>query len=448
MPVDEPSNTKFIALHNFSAEEQTDLPLEKGQLVIGHTLEDEWWVGEDPAHQGPDGEKKTGVFPANFVAEVNSEAANKCLRKLAKKDPNNKHVLAANIRAKAQPNTNSPEYLRQTTDGVDFSAHPKATASMKDLTEDLVEVKIEDEYSGNEDVDAAESEGEEDEDGESKTAQTSQEAAASAAAASETKAPVAQVKSIWRRWKPKIWMAGFKCVFAMLSFTCLAGSQFHNIRFSSLDVNGAVVTRDGVGSSAVWYIVTAVQFSIAWGILMWMFEFCLVIIFVLRERGELPDSVQIITDSQPQFFMAYDMVSLFMLSVAGFNMGATASLPGQVIKLLLETNGNCTTSTSMVNAATNMTNSTNSNSTSGTGVDNFDTAINNLNICKILILFLSFVNFVSSVSSCCSCIFYKFIIYIIICGHIIYINSFSDERFVFFFSLQQKPQTIYELGLS
>ena len=398
MPVDtEPSNTKFIALHNFSAEEQTDLPLEKGQLVIGHTLEDEWWVGEDPAHQGPDGEKKTGVFPANFVAEVNSEAANKCLRKLAKKDPNNKHVLAANIRAKEQSNTNSPEYLRQTTDGVDFSAHPKATASMKDLNEDLVEVKIEDEYSGNEDADAAESEGEDDEDGESKTAQTSQEAAASAAAASETKAPVAQVKSIWRRWKPKIWMAGFKCVFAMLSFTCLAGSQFHNIRFSSLDVNGAVVKSDGVGSSAVWYIVTAVQFSIAWGILMWMFEFCLVIVFVLRERGELPDSVQKITDSHPQFFMAYDMVSLFMLSVAGFNMGATASLPGKVIKLLLETNvddlfavaGNCngTTSTSMVNAAANMTNS---NSTSGTGVDDFDTAINNLNICKFLILFLSF----------------------------------------------------------
>lgn len=36
-------------VHQFKPENETDLPLEKGQLVIGNFVEDDWWVGEDPA---------------------------------------------------------------------------------------------------------------------------------------------------------------------------------------------------------------------------------------------------------------------------------------------------------------------------------------------------------------------------------------------------------------
>jgi hypothetical protein len=390
--------TLFIALHNFKAEEQTDLPLEKGQLVIGNFLEDDWWVGDDPAAG------TSGVFPANFVAEENSEAANKCLKKLAKKDPQNKHVLASHMRL----------------DGISAKAALKsAVATVKeeqskseeaeyanDKTDDLVEVKIEDNaFVGDEMADPADSG---DEDGESKMEQTSQEAAASAAAASVTKAPVAQVKSVWRRWKPKIWMAAIKCFFALLSFCCLAGSQFHNISFTKdVTIDGFSVQFEGEGPSAVWYIVTAVQFSIAWGILMWMFEFALVVVFVLRMRGDLPDALLNITDKHPQFFLAYDMVSLFMLSVAGFNMGAAASLPGKVIKLLLETNvddltsiANCTiaaASSTVVDAVPAASNSTTP------AVDGSMTSIDNLNICESTFFFFFFLLLVDV--SCCNIFF-------------------------------------------
>ena len=60
---------RLIAIHNFAAEQKQALELVKGQLVIGNHLEDEWWVGLDPASG------KQGVFPANFVADEGSEAA-------------------------------------------------------------------------------------------------------------------------------------------------------------------------------------------------------------------------------------------------------------------------------------------------------------------------------------------------------------------------------------
>ena len=97
-------------------------------------------------------------------------------------------------------------------------------------------------------------------------------------------------------------------------------------------------TLKGAAPDAVWYIVTAVQFSIAWGILMWIMEFVLVVLFLLRLKGELPDMLQTVTDKHPIVFLVYDVVSLFMLSVAGFNMGAAASLPPKVIQLLIQTN--------------------------------------------------------------------------------------------------------------
>ena len=78
----------FVAKHTFEAEEQQDLPLEKGQLVYGNFSEEGWWVGEDPVTG------KGGVFPANFVCKVASDYAKKVIRKLEKKDPENPRVLA------------------------------------------------------------------------------------------------------------------------------------------------------------------------------------------------------------------------------------------------------------------------------------------------------------------------------------------------------------------
>ena len=62
--------TRFIAIHTFEAQQDEDLALEKGQLVLGNFLEDDWWVGNDPASG------KAGVFPNNFVAIEGSEAYN------------------------------------------------------------------------------------------------------------------------------------------------------------------------------------------------------------------------------------------------------------------------------------------------------------------------------------------------------------------------------------
>jgi hypothetical protein len=161
---------------------------------------------------------------------------------------------------------------------------------------------------------------------------TSGQAAATLATSTST-AP-ALPKSIWHSWKMKTVLAATKCFLSLISFSCLAGGQFHNIDFINKLTDKPLA---GEASDALWYIVTAVQFSIAWCILMWMFEFAMTVAFFLRGRGELPDVVQNITDNQPLLFLVYDCLNLFMLSVAGFNMGAAASLPKNVVKLLIQT---------------------------------------------------------------------------------------------------------------
>ena len=52
--------TPLVALYNFDKKEATDLSFKKGELLIGHELEGEWWVGSNEAGE-------TGVFPVNFV---------------------------------------------------------------------------------------------------------------------------------------------------------------------------------------------------------------------------------------------------------------------------------------------------------------------------------------------------------------------------------------------
>tara|TARA_B110000090_G_scaffold203474_1_gene248113 strand:- start:105 stop:656 length:552 start_codon:yes stop_codon:yes gene_type:complete len=89
------SKTRFIAIHQFKPENETDLPLEKGQLVLGNFVEGDWWVGEDPATG------RAGVFPTAFVAIEGSEAADECLRKLSKEDKE----PDANIIISTDPNT-------------------------------------------------------------------------------------------------------------------------------------------------------------------------------------------------------------------------------------------------------------------------------------------------------------------------------------------------------
>jgi hypothetical protein len=150
----------------------------------------------------------------------------------------------------------------------------------------------------------------------------------------DTLAATALPKSIWHSWKMKTVLAATKCFLSLVSFSCLAGGQFHNIDFINKLTDKPLA---GEASDALWYIVTAVQFSIAWCILMWLSEFVMTVAFFLRGRGELPDAVQNITDNQPLLFLVYDCLNLFMLSVAGFNMGAAASLPTNVVKLLIQT---------------------------------------------------------------------------------------------------------------
>ena len=68
--------TRLIAVHNFPKEQPQDLPLVKGSLYLGSYLKDEWWVGIDPETG------QEGCFPANFVADEDSEAANKAIARV------------------------------------------------------------------------------------------------------------------------------------------------------------------------------------------------------------------------------------------------------------------------------------------------------------------------------------------------------------------------------
>ena len=54
------AETPLVALYNFDKKEENDLSFKKGELLIGHELEGDWWVGSNEAGE-------TGVFPVNFV---------------------------------------------------------------------------------------------------------------------------------------------------------------------------------------------------------------------------------------------------------------------------------------------------------------------------------------------------------------------------------------------
>jgi hypothetical protein len=349
------TKTLFLAKHTFKAEEDQDLALEKGQLVYGNYLEDAWWVGENPVTG------KEGVFPANFVVEYNSADADKVLRKLEKKDPENPQVLAyraaeANefqflqyetLRKLEKTDPENPQVLEYRAVGASgyTGTAPTTTKTLKkdestngnDVDDVKVDIMLDDKDDDGGVPPGMHSDGDEgdNDDVETKDSEmTSGQAAAIVAQTLATSTAPALPKSIWHSWKMKTVLAATKCFLSLISFSCLAGGQFHNIDFINKLTDKPLA---GEASDALWYIVTAVQFSIAWCILMWMFEFAMTVAFFLRGRGELPDVVQNITDNQPLLFLVYDCLNLFMLSVAGFNMGAAASLPKNVVKLLIQT---------------------------------------------------------------------------------------------------------------
>ena len=378
--------TRFIAIHTFEAQQDEDLALEKGQLVLGNFLEDDWWVGNDPASG------KAGVFPNNFVAIEGSEAADKCLRKLAKKDPENKHVLAAKqsesrmVEGLSENDKHLIEAAESRHELHSSSVNPKVGGGDggDDLDDVQVDVDLGADFVDGKDEDDKKSE--EGGDTESAGEMSSQEAASKAAGQTITTMTV-ETQSVWRNWQTKIYLAAAKCVFALLSFSCLAGGQFHNINFIS-NRTGVPQVESGAGSGAVWYIVTAVQFSIAWCILMWMFEFVLTVGFIMRLKGMLPDPLMVVTDKMPKAFLALDLASLFMLSVAGFNMGATATLPPGMIKLLLQTNFTEAANPTVVNCSS--TEGYDANSTTVTVPSQLDITasggnIENLDISKLTI---------------------------------------------------------------
>jgi hypothetical protein len=320
----------FVAKHTFAAEEQQDLPLEKGQLVYGNFLEDAWWVGEDPVTG------KGGVFPANFVCKVASDDAKKVIRKLEKKDPENPRVLAFR-QAEANNFVFAPTKKKKATEN---AATPEASTNNSGNDFEDVRVDIEDDITektektdttattgkGEQtDVDSVTSR-EEDKLGEEKSDESP--------TVKEEEKSEHCLKLKLHKFECKIFISATKCLLALISFSCLAGGQFHNISFMSATTNKAYT---GDAPEAVFYIVSAVQFSIAWGILMWLSETCLTITLYLRTRGVLYPNVQEIIDQKPMYYLYYDVLNLFMLSVAGFNMGAAASLPPKVIKLLVQT---------------------------------------------------------------------------------------------------------------
>lgn len=167
----------------------------------------------------------------------------------------------------------------------------------------------------------------------------------------------------------------------------------------------------GDAPEAVFYIVSAVQFSIAWGILMWLSETCLTITLYLRTRGVLYPNVQEIIDQKPMYYLYYDVLNLFMLSVAGFNMGAAASLPPKVIKLLVQTDFTESKNSAIFNCS-DTTIYDNVNSTmvtcpsqfkdidSGVGQNVENISIYNLRAGVVMMLFLIWTVIISIVQDC------------------------------------------------
>lgn len=55
----------YVAMYQFDAVESTDLSLKPGDMIYVFESTDEWWKGTC--------NKKTGIFPANYVQKAESQ---------------------------------------------------------------------------------------------------------------------------------------------------------------------------------------------------------------------------------------------------------------------------------------------------------------------------------------------------------------------------------------
>lgn len=301
---------RLIAIHNYKPQDEGDLKLKKGQLVIAMAnQEDEgWYFGFDP-ETGAEGE-----FPANYVADEGSDKAN---------------ALLLSLKQKAEKA--AAEAAKATEDDAAEGAK-KVDQEMSDLPLD-----DEDEKSGA-DVEN-ESEG--------PTGKTSSEAAATAAA--ERTAPY--IDSVFLNLKYAIILRGVMALLALFGFACVAGGGYHNLTSKSRQVFTATtttvmnqtvtVTDSAVDLSGVFYnIISAVQFLLAMGILIWLYETLVCIVFVLWYMERIEEYSWL-----AKALLGVDSFFFFMLVVAGFNMGSAAMFDAQAIEVLLNAEINQSKST-------------------------------------------------------------------------------------------------------
>ena len=292
--------TRLIAIHNFPKEQPQDLPLVKGTLYLGSYLKDEWWVGMDPETG------QEGCFPANFVADEGSEAADKAIARVKAKARKAKERAAAAAAAAAAADVDP------------------AGAGAEEKEFDTVNLEITDGVE--DDVNDGSGEG-----------MTSGEAAAAAAAATAAVANTAEMHadSKLRNLKSMIIIRSIKWFVSLLTFSCVAGSNYHLL---NLDQENAAET---VFKTGLWRVKSAVSFTIAWGVFMWLFEGCLAAFFIAWREGYVDPTLNNRFDinNLSIVLFVYDMLSFFLIVIAGFNMGAAAGIPDTAVELLLRQDG-------------------------------------------------------------------------------------------------------------
>jgi hypothetical protein len=318
--------TRLIAVHNFPKEQPQDLPLVKGSLYLGSYLKDEWWVGMDPET----GEE--GCFPANFVADEGSETAEKAIARVKAKAKKARQKAAAAAAAAALAAGEDGAKSNSGADGADGDDG----AEGKDF--DTVELEITDE--GDEGGGSGES------------GMTSGEAAAAAAdkAISAAAATVEMhADSKLRNLKSMIVIRLVKWFFALLVFSCVAGSNYHLLNLNQEN------EADTIFKTGLWRVKSAVSFTVAWGVFMWLFEGGLAMFFIAWREGYVDPTLNNKFDinNLSIVLLSYDALCFFLIIVAGFNMGAAAGIPASAVELLLKQDGqdgvtvsnNCTAET-------------------------------------------------------------------------------------------------------
>mmetsp|Transcript_181604 Transcript_181604/g.441844 ORF Transcript_181604/g.441844 Transcript_181604/m.441844 type:complete len:299 (+) Transcript_181604:1-897(+) len=181
---------------------------------------------------------------------------------------------------------------------------------------------------------------------------TSGEAAAAAAekAISAAGATVEMhADSKLRNLKSMIVIRLVKWLVVLLVFSCVAGSNYHLL---NLDQENTV---DTIFKTGLWRVKSAVSFTVAWGVFMWIFEGIFALLFIAWREGYVDPTLNNKFDinNLSIVLLTYDALCFFLIIVAGFNMGAAAGIPASAVELLLKQDGlpgvdvsfNCTAET-------------------------------------------------------------------------------------------------------